>query len=157
MFLAETVTLVDGGFAIPSMTANGYPVQRVSSDCLASQEEGFYHDGSSALIKSTAGAGGIVDLSFKSNLLSQEESHVFMLDADPNTNLVSPRTSIPCVSHQLARVMTDGPILRERCLISGIFAVGGSRLHSSDVNDMWETRPVVSRVGYEGNYSLEIR
>jgi hypothetical protein len=155
-FLAEAVTLVDGGFAVPSLTGSGYPVPRVSADCLASQEEGFCHDGAGALVKSKAGAGGIVDLSFRSEVSSQKESQVFMLNADPNTNLMSSRTSIPCVSHQLTRGVTDDVGLKERCLISGVFAVSGSRLHSSDVNKMWETRPVVSIVGCEANRRLEI-
>ncbi|KAF5702227.1 dihydroxyacid dehydratase [Fusarium mundagurra] len=156
-FLAEALTVVDAGFAIPSLTAKGYPVPQFSSDSLESQEEGFFYDEATALVMSKAGAGGIMDMSSGSQVSSQRESHAFILEADANTNLMSPRTSIPCLKHHLSPGMTEDPEQRRRYLISGVFAIGGSRLPSSDISNMWNTRPVVLLVGCEGNYRLEIR
>lgn len=156
-FLSEALTLVDGGFAIPSTTAKEYPVRRVPSDCLSSQEEGIFQDGTSVLIKSNAGAGGIVDLSPKTKLASQGESHVSALEADPNTNLVSPRTSIPCITHHLAPGPTHDPSGRRRCRVSGLFAVGGSSLPLLHVDNMWKARPVVLGADCRSNRAAIIK
>jgi hypothetical protein len=156
-FIAEAVELVDAGFAIPSLTAKGYSVSPFSSECLESQEEGFLREETTALVMSKAGAGGIVDMSSRSQASSQRQSHAFILEADANTNLMSPRTSIPCVRHHLGPRMTEDSDQRRSYLISGVFAIGGSRLPSSDISNMWKKRSVVSRVDCGGNHRFEVR
>ncbi|UZP36673.1 hypothetical protein NXS19_004489 [Fusarium pseudograminearum] len=61
--LADAVTLVDAGFAIPSLTAKGYPVPHFASEVLESQEEGFFQEEATAMIVTKTGAGGIVNMS----------------------------------------------------------------------------------------------
>lgn len=149
--LADTIQFVDGGFAIPSLTVAGYHVAEVSVD---NTTEGYCHDGTSALVKTQAGAGGISNLSSGFAGSAEAQSEVFVLRADPNTNLVSPRTFIPCVGHHLAPGKTEVTTVREAWLVSGVFAVVGSRVTSSRVGELWKKRPVVRPIDGEVRFRV---
>lgn len=139
----------------PSLTAEGYPVPHLPPG--RELQEGFFHEEATALAISKASAGGIMDMGSESQASHQRESHAFKLGADANTNLMSPRTSIPCVKHHLSPGIAEDPDQRKRYLITGDFAIGMSRTPSSDIGGMWKTRPVVSLVTCRGNYIFKVK
>ena len=141
--LADAIQLVDGGFAIPATTAEGLHVPEASSwdDFTATDAEGHYSDGVSALIQSKAGAGGTSNLSHSEPSSTAEvQSDAFVLNADPNTNLLSPRTFIPCVRHSLTQKKTGTSSQREAWLTTGVFAVVAGRVAPSKVRELWEKK-----------------
>ena len=66
-----------------------------------------------------------------------------LLRADPNTNLISPRTFIPCVKYTLDAAGLKGNGKREAQFVTGVFAVDGSKKRHQDVTAEWENRPQV--------------
>ncbi|KAJ3959325.1 hypothetical protein N0V92_004065 [Colletotrichum tropicale] len=102
----DSIQLVDGGFAIASHTTKGNFLPEVALHGL--EGEGFTQQADNALVLSTAGASGVVDLPMKFDSVggivgqggaSGLKSEVFVLRADPNTNLIAQRTFIPAVKH----------------------------------------------------------
>lgn len=103
-------------------------------------------------MRSEAGAGGIQDLSssFLESISDGPEtagakvnSEGFVLRADPNTNLISPRTFIPCVKHHLAPAEQRSgiqPTRREAWFVSGVFAVSAQHVSESDVSGLWDRK-----------------
>ncbi|KAJ0290660.1 hypothetical protein CBS470a_003835 [Colletotrichum nupharicola] len=105
----DSIQLVDGGFAIASHTTKGNFLPEVPLQGL--EEENFTQQADNALVLSTAGASGIVDLPMKFDSVggivgqggaSGVKSEVFVLKADPNTNLIAQRTFIPAVKHHIS-------------------------------------------------------
>ena len=139
-FLAKDMMLVDEELAIPASSGWGYCVPHLSSDHIASQEDDFSCARISAMITSPARAGGIVDMSSKEEVASHRQSHAFILEADANTNLVSPKTPIPCIAHYLTPA-SSSPGIWVRHFVSGVFAVAGSQFTPEAVYNLWKTRP----------------
>lgn len=143
--LANKIILVDGGFAIPALAKKGLHVRETSKAQDLDNEEGWWSAGTDALVRSERGVGGVSDLTTES--LQEHERGTIVVKADPNTNLLSPRTLIPCVKHALV------PETREAWLVTGVFACS-SRVRLSEAAKWWEQKPRVRRDG-EGKVVVE--
>jgi hypothetical protein len=101
--------------------------------------EGVLEDIAAALIVSSSGASGIVQLRPSSPLVRGQ-----VLKPDANTNLVVQRTLIPTVRQELAFEATAGEEEEVVMLVVGVFAVAGRS--SQDGGDLWRRwvdKPVV--------------
>ncbi|KAL4811609.1 hypothetical protein BDW67DRAFT_179435 [Aspergillus spinulosporus] len=147
--LPEDIQLVDSGFAINSETASGgfITAKQPSSHAF----EGHCTGSGSCLIRSRAGASGIVNLTENTHFLVSSrgkktvdlQSRVFCFRPDPNTNLIASRTFLPSVRHCLP--LSDLRDSAEIWLVSGVFAVAASAgLGHEGVRDMWMKRPNLS-------------
>jgi hypothetical protein len=137
----KKIELVDAGFALDAETTSAGLIPQVQS---VSGKEGHYAGRTECLIKSRAGASGIVDLTEQS--ISVESTNLdvqtkgFALRADPNTNLIASRTLIPCVRNNIAVGGQTDNI--EYWLVSGVFAVTASAgLGQDTIDNMWLNRP----------------
>lgn len=157
--LTDGFQLIDGGFAIPAFTAAGHHIPELSSEN-ASAAEGCLKGNKSYLAKSAFGASGIVNLMDAliiqpsvpqeggdeaiAGLIAIEAQ---ILRADPNSNLIHPRTFIPILKHTFVpsrgeevNTHQNSP-LKEAWLVSGVFAVSFSEHWSGDVSNLWANRP----------------
>ncbi|CAG9945845.1 unnamed protein product [Clonostachys rosea f. rosea IK726] len=168
--LADGFQLIDGGFAIPAFTAAGHHIPELSSEN-ASAAEGCLKGNKSYLAKSTFGAGGIIDLMSSSMIqmsVSQEggnesieglvTSEAQILRADPNSNLIHPRTFIPILKHNFVPSQSEevnisqNLPLKEAWLVSGVFAVSFSEYWSGDVSKLWANRPRISVLNRQSSF-----
>ena len=155
----ETVSLVDGGFAIASSAQDGRFIPELRDG--EWDRDGWIAnssaDGGGALVTSWAGASGIVDLTdglaepdngYRSLLLS---SGTGVVRPDPNTNLMASRTLLPLIRHELE--FSSGT--RCKVLVTAVFAVkADERLHDrDDVRELWRRRP---RVKMDGEGKLQV-
>ncbi|KAL4972303.1 hypothetical protein BDW66DRAFT_163009 [Aspergillus desertorum] len=147
--LENILQLVDSGFALDCQTASGGCIlgAQSSSDAL----NGHCTEQRSCMIRSRAGASGIVDLTGKAEFLVSSsgektvdvQSRACCLRADPNTNLIASRTFIPSVRHDLP--LSNIGNNREAFFVSGVFAVAASAgLEHESVRKMWMKRPKLS-------------
>lgn len=150
LFRDGNLVLVDGGFAVPSFTDAGLHITETTErdvgngDCFSRGE-------SHCLVRSSGGTGGVAVL--ENNVSRQQQqggtvhaTHIaepMLLRADPNTNLISPRTFIPCVKYTLDAAGLKGNGKREAQFVTGVFAVDGSKKRHQDVTAEWENRPQV--------------
>ncbi|KAL4867199.1 hypothetical protein BDV12DRAFT_209992 [Aspergillus spectabilis] len=148
----NSVRIIDAGFAIDAETSTGRLIPDAKS--ISSKIEGCSTEGGNCLITSHAGASGISDFTSQTELnvnnsRSGVESKSFGLRADPNTNLITSRTSIPCVRHDL--VLLDHETKQDQgantkdelWLVSGVFAVAVSSrgLERETIHNMWLKQP----------------
>lgn len=150
----DSIQLVDGGFAIASHTTKGNFLPEVALQGL--EGEGFTQQADNALVLSTAGASGIVDLPMKFDSVggivgqggaSGVKSEVFLLKADPNTNLIAQRTFIPAVKHHISLRQHFSGDQKSLHLSSGIFAViSQANLENVASRNIWQERPRVEIV-----------
>lgn len=149
--LDDKIRLVDGGFSIPALTEGGFHVPEVGAQDLMTASEGWCA-GTDALVRSKRGFGGISDLTEAFGEGPGKETEAFVLKADPNTNLVSPRTLIPCVRHGLTPGGGEEE-LREAWLVTGVFACS-ARVSADEAVKFWQQKPRVRRDG-EGRVAIE--
>ncbi|KAL5334012.1 hypothetical protein BJX70DRAFT_379529 [Aspergillus crustosus] len=147
------LSLVDAGFAIDAETNFGRFIPDATS--LSSTLEGCAAEAGNCLIMSRAGTSGVADLTAQTEIIHGSsklsvEGRGSMLRADPNTNLVSSRTFIPTVRHDLSvadyETVTRG-VGREGdvWLVSGVFAAAASAgFGREDVHSMWLKQPQLS-------------
>ncbi|KAF5507247.1 hypothetical protein CGCA056_v013807 [Colletotrichum aenigma] len=150
----DSIRLVDGGFAIASHTTKGNFLPEVALQGL--EGEGFTQQADNALVLSTAGASGIVDLPMKFDSVggivgqggaSGVKSEVFLLKADPNTNLIAQRTFIPAVKHHISLRQHFSGDQKSLHLSSGIFAVSSqANLENVASRNIWQECPRVEIV-----------
>ncbi|KAK2761023.1 hypothetical protein CKAH01_16418 [Colletotrichum kahawae] len=150
----DSIQLVDGGFAIDSHTTKGNFLPELTLQGL--EGEGFTRQADNALILSTAGASGIVDLTTNFDSIggvidplesSSVKSEAFVLRADPNTNLIAQRTFIPAVKHHISLRQQFSGNERSLHLFSGIFAVSSQAgLENVAIRNNWQERPRVEIV-----------
>lgn len=158
--LLGRLELVDSGFALPVLTTAGYhvPVVKHPGDIAA---EGHSTTVESCLIRSKAGASGLLDLTAEfRKLLSAPvdnaavavdlESHGHLVRADPNTNLISQRTFIPSMKHVLLQKSSENSS-SEAWLVSGVFAASASTEAAAilDIPRMWSNRPHISSIEHD--------
>lgn len=148
--LDDKIRLVDGGFAIPALNEGGFHIPELNAQNLMTGGEGW-SVAADALVKSKRGVGGIVDFTEAFGEAAGTETEAFVLKADPNTNLISPRTLIPCVRHTLRA--DDGEQNREAWLVTGVFACC-SRIETDQAMKFWSQKPKVRRDG-SGSISVE--
>lgn len=162
-FQWKRIELVDAGFALDAQTCAAGLIPEVQSVC--GKVEGHYVTGSECLIKSQAGASGIVDFTEQScisahGIKMDVQTGGFVMRADPNTNIIASRTLIPCVRSNIAVVgqgQTDNMDV-EYWLVSGIFAVTASAgLGQDTIDNMWlnRPRPSIRILGDDVNITFE--
>ncbi|VUC27417.1 unnamed protein product [Clonostachys rosea] len=167
--LANGFQIIDGGFAVPAFTATGHHIPELPSEN-ASAAEGCLKGDKSYLAISAFGASGIVDLTTVSIIqpnapqgagdAAKEElvaSEAHILRADPNSNLIHPRTFIPILKYAFVPGRNEetglfqSTPLKEVWLVSGVFAVSFSEHWSGDVSKLWANRPKISVLGRESS------
>ncbi|KAM0331307.1 hypothetical protein ACHAQA_002977 [Verticillium albo-atrum] len=131
----EELKFVDGGFALGAETANGQFIPESQDG-----HEGWHTEKGSCLVRSRAGASGIVVLSNES--LAGVTAKAARLQPDPNTNLLAQRTFLPVMEYGITPATwastTDEPIL----VITGVFAVK-PELDEASIMEMWSKRPIL--------------
>ncbi|KFA72774.1 hypothetical protein S40288_06386 [Stachybotrys chartarum IBT 40288] len=160
ILMSRQVLLLDCGFAISSFTEAGYHVEAMQKGGVS--KEGYYTTNTSALIKSSAGTSGMVNLtsSFleavtekvqRDMITAESTTEASILRADPNTNLIAPRTFIPTIKHSLltASGISDGKnqensanvLYSGSWLITGVFAVSTANGARDDIEKLWWRQP----------------
>ncbi|KAL5420492.1 hypothetical protein PMIN04_006430 [Paraphaeosphaeria minitans] len=143
--------LVDGGFAIDAQTSGdasifetsvGTRFARVGAN---EREEGWWSDRTGSLVISRGGVSGVVDLTSSFALPpddaeEKQRGQSIIIRADPNTNIIAPRTLIPVVQHCFAANDADGD--KVFWFVTGVFAIQAEAArHLERVWEMWESRP----------------
>ncbi|KAL2825797.1 hypothetical protein BDW59DRAFT_161467 [Aspergillus cavernicola] len=156
----EGMQVIDSGFSLDSETAMGGLIPGVQP--ASTTRDGWFSDATGCLLRSRAGASGIVDLTDHTDFAGiHDQENVrgecFALRADPNTNLISPRTLIPSIQHGVnisgpgRGKEQEGNGLGEVWLVSGVFAVAASAgLDPETIHSMWLKRPSLHIKGDEG-------
>lgn len=153
----KRIELVDAGFALDAETRSAGLIPEAQSV----SAEGHYASRSKCLIKSRAGASGIVEFTEQSILVERTNLNVqtrgFAMRADPNTNLIASRTLIPCLRNNIAvGGQPDNGV--EYWLVSGVFAVAASAgLEQDTIDKMWlhRPRPSIRILGDDVDISFE--
>ncbi|PNP73563.1 hypothetical protein FNYG_13082 [Fusarium nygamai] len=101
--------MVDSSFAVDRLTDPGYHIDAIDTAEIKHNgqfAEGYVTEQSSVLVKSRGGVSGIVDLTPSIRLkggLRRDEAKLgcrgYLIQADPNTNLVAQKTLIPSIWH----------------------------------------------------------
>ncbi|KAF2025014.1 hypothetical protein EK21DRAFT_93597 [Setomelanomma holmii] len=121
-----------------------------SPDSSNVHSEGWWSNAERALVLSESGASGIFDLTAhyaSDDTRVQSKSRI--VRADPNTNIMFPRSLIPVVEHNL-------PAPDEGCqgftLISAVFANESNAQHNMlEIKQSWNEPPSVQLVAIVGN------
>ncbi|KAL4967014.1 DUF2264 domain-containing protein [Aspergillus stella-maris] len=149
--VADDLQIVDAGFAIDAETPPGTFIPAVHSS--TEEIEGYCADDQGFLIRSRAGASGIVDLTQQTEFAldageARLSSRTSFLRADPNTNLIASRTFIPIVRHTIPCNKSEGKVdgmehnNMKFSFVTGVFAVSANAgLTPATVRDMWLNRP----------------
>ncbi|KAH6695573.1 hypothetical protein F5X68DRAFT_30989 [Plectosphaerella plurivora] len=130
---AETLQVVDGGFAIDSTTKRGMFISQADGSPSA---EGWTTDegNKSSVVRSRAGVSGIVDFSWRLPH-AKTRSRTEVMRPDPNTNLMAPRTQLPVVRHDFP-LGPETP--SEEIIVTAVFGVGPSW---EEAAKSWENPP----------------
>ncbi|KAG5816888.1 hypothetical protein H9Q74_010861 [Fusarium xylarioides] len=109
--------MVDSSFAVDGLTDPGYHISAIDTIKIKHDgqfAEGYVTEQSSVLVKSRGGVSGIADLTPNIHLkggLHRDEAKLgcrgYLIQADPNTNLVARRTLIPSIRYSGAGAMGD--------------------------------------------------
>jgi hypothetical protein len=132
---AHTVLTAEGGFAIAGRRKrDAGTLPKLFPEDLrdirdSAMEEGVLEDGAAALIVSYAGASGIA------HLRPSSSARGMVLKPDANTNLITQRTLIPTVRHELKFDAGAEGGEEVAVLIVGVFAVDTKGVE--DLGDMW--------------------
>ncbi|KAM0551173.1 hypothetical protein ACHAPJ_008515 [Fusarium lateritium] len=145
----DSVELVDSSFAIKALTDEGHHIPSISSADNSKFADGYVVEPSSVLIKSGGGASGIVDLTttidFKKvadTTESRLEAKGRLIEADPNTNLITQRTFIPSIRYSRAFSDCNGsnsmseassPVI----VATGVFGVSSVNTDRPDISYLW--------------------
>lgn len=163
----SSLEIVDASFAISAYTTAGYHVLQVTdSDTHYGKGDVYFANDRGSLIKSEAGASGIVDLNpgrAGDGDSIRLKSEGLVIAADPNTNLISQRTFIPSLKHHLAlndlrQESTSRPNdTASVVLVSGVFAISARELAAHEIDAAWEKRPKVELISDDlGKYTIQV-
>ncbi|KAF2824120.1 hypothetical protein CC86DRAFT_326560 [Ophiobolus disseminans] len=161
---ASTLRIVDGGFAASAQTqkdrsifelpcGDDFQLTGTGSDNV----EGWWSDDTKSLILSESGASGILDLTaqFKDKDAQGDgkaKCTSAIIRADPNTNLIYPRSLIPTVQHHLQAQNDEALNLT---LVTGVFAVNADAARSSDdFRETWSNPPIGKFSASDGDECL---
>ncbi|CVK96255.1 uncharacterized protein FMAN_14081 [Fusarium mangiferae] len=107
--------MVDSSFAVDALTDAGYHIPENDTSKIKHHgqfAEGYVTEQASVLVKSRRGVSGIVDLTPSIHLkgvLARDQGKLgrggYLIQADPNTNLVSQKTLIPSIRYSGAGAM----------------------------------------------------
>ena len=129
--LADGLELIDGGFAISSVTAKDYRLPRRTEEEL--KREGIYSTDKECLWRSDAGASGITAIQGASTPEGVSFSRKSqLLHADANTNIIEPKTCIPTTRCQLSGGSGQAGEVK---VATGVFCVMAGSLER--VDELW--------------------
>ncbi|KAF5724959.1 hypothetical protein FMUND_304 [Fusarium mundagurra] len=107
--------MLDSSFAVDGLTDSGYHISAIDTAKIKHDgqfAEGYVTKQSSVLVKSRGGVSGIVDLTPSIHLrggLHREDAKLgyrgYLIQADPNTNLVAQKTLVPSIRYSGAGAM----------------------------------------------------
>lgn len=156
----ENITIVDGGFAIASCAPNGRFVPELdkSEPCTFGWFDSSSEPSRDALVSSWAGVSGVVDLTNDLGELSSARgrlnfnSATGVMRADPNTSLMTSRTMIPFIQHNLSfSGFTSSTIF-----VSAVFAATTSKYMSNvQVSELWGRRPSI-KIDHRGGLEVSV-
>ncbi|KAH7071002.1 hypothetical protein FB567DRAFT_213281 [Paraphoma chrysanthemicola] len=144
---SDTLRVVDGGFSASAQTRSGFSIFESkcndSFDSLGSNNtftEGWWSNIEKSLVLSESGASGVVDLTAAFTTAKNEtDSAGKSIRADPNTNIIYPRTLIPAIQHVI-QSPTAGT--STYTFVTGVFAVDTHAPQSpSEVLEAWNDPP----------------
>ncbi|KAF2798058.1 hypothetical protein K505DRAFT_405425 [Melanomma pulvis-pyrius CBS 109.77] len=155
---APTLRLVDAGFAASAQTSQGHSIleEQINGDFRTTDganQQNWWSGHEGCLVISESGASGVVDLTdqFVTGQYIGLNSQSMIIRADPNTNLIAPRSLIPSAQHEL---LSSGEAVF--WLVTGVFAVdSGARKSMTDVWNLWHGRPT-GCINNEGNIGLAL-
>ncbi|KAF5575307.1 uncharacterized protein FSUBG_13927 [Fusarium subglutinans] len=141
--------MVDSSFVVNELTDQGYHFSAIDTAKIKHDgqfAEGYVTDQSSILVKSRGGVSGIVDLTPSINLkggLHRDEVKLecreYLIQADPNTNLVAQKTLIPSIRYSGAGAMGDQSNMTSEARLSAFVATAVFGV--SNVNQSMEYVP----------------
>ncbi|KAF5648103.1 hypothetical protein F52700_1318 [Fusarium sp. NRRL 52700] len=124
--------MVDSSFAVDGHTDTGYHIPAIDTAKIKHDgqfAEGYVGEQSSVLVKSRRGVSGIVDLTPSIHLkggLHHDEVKLgcrgYLIEADPNTNLVAQKTLIPSILYSGACTMGDQSSVASEARLSAFVA-----------------------------------
>ncbi|KAF1912838.1 hypothetical protein BDU57DRAFT_457263 [Ampelomyces quisqualis] len=141
--------IVEGGFAASAQSKQNQSLFEQqcgdfqSTNYANAELEGWWSDDEKSLVISESGASGVIDLSSqycKGSLYNHRVmSASRVLRADPNTNIMYPRSLIPIVEH---KIQSQGHDNVSVAIITGVFAVDGNSGRSiAEMQELWRNKP----------------
>ncbi|KAF4983958.1 hypothetical protein FZEAL_750 [Fusarium zealandicum] len=151
----QGLELVDASFAMASYSEAGYHIPREMEAKSESFSDGCHTMPSGILMKSRAGASGIVhltpDMAFEGEPFNVNEEAIesegFIIEADPNTNLITQRSFIPSMRYRVGYKTSSGLGQTEEetnkpvVFASSVFGVSGQTVSPGEMAEMWNKRP----------------
>lgn len=146
------VRFVDGGFAASAETTQGAAIYEspCGSESPARSDggetpEGWWVTGGRSLVISESGASGVLDLTVGAEPQegdggAKPEIVAKIIKAHSNSNLMVPRTLIPCVQHSLD-LGADPEVVQ---FVTAVFAVQNGAVTPRQVLEMWNRPSIVS-------------
>ncbi|KAM5341325.1 hypothetical protein ACJ41O_014356 [Fusarium nematophilum] len=159
------IQLVDASFAVLALSATGYHVPKISEAASDDLSEGCYSENSSILVSSQAGGSGAVNLTDLATAGIDEKvegpaGEAFLIEADPNTNLIAQRTFIPSIRYYIKSSQGESGATEKPTesvlFATGIFGVSG-HVDADGMAEMWKKRPTL-RLGTDtkGNVLVQV-
>ena len=156
---SSILQFIDGGFAVSAQTSEDISIYEdpcgTIYDNLSRHDQGWTRTERSSLVVSAAGAVGVVDLTqefgeekFAETVLGTSNvpaqvGRSEILRPDPNTNLISQRTLLPIIRHEInwktGKEKDAGEIMTV-WIVTGIFACTHG-IPTMDIMKMWHTVP----------------
>ncbi|RMJ10891.1 hypothetical protein CDV36_009467 [Fusarium kuroshium] len=157
---SDGIQLVDASFAISALSATGYHIPR---DASGDGTNGCFSDSSGVLIMSQAGCSGAVQITsdLAATGLTAEAKHKgesLLIEADPNTNLITQRTFIPSIKYSIGPTTLKEPEMGTEPIIfaTGVFGVSSENMDHDEMKEMWEKRPTQIKIGTTSENALEV-
>ncbi|CCT75107.1 uncharacterized protein FFB20_08989 [Fusarium fujikuroi] len=146
--------MVDSSFAVDALTDAGYHIPANDTSKIKHHgqfAEGYVTEQASVLVKSRRGVSGIVDLTPSIHLkggLARDQAKLgrrgYLIQADPNTNLVSQKTLIPSIRYSGAGAagnQSNMPVASEAPLsafvVTAVFGVSNVNQSMEHVPNDW--------------------
>ncbi|UPK98250.1 hypothetical protein LCI18_009185 [Fusarium solani-melongenae] len=158
---SEGIQLVDASFAISALSATGYHIPK---DAPGEVTNGCFSDSSSILMISHAGSSGAVNItpnvaSASPTVETKQKCESLLIEADPNTNLITQRTFIPSVRYNIRSATLNEPETATELVVfvTGVFGVSSHNVDRGEMKKMWEKRPTVQlNIGTASENTIEI-
>ncbi|KAJ4214586.1 hypothetical protein NW759_010141 [Fusarium solani] len=158
---SEGIQLVDASFAISALSATGYHVPK---DAPGDVTNGCFSDSSSILMISHAGSSGAVHITpdvaaASPTVETKQKGESLLIEADPNTNLITQRTFIPSVKYNIRSATLNETETPTESVIfaTGVFGVSSHNVDRGEMKKMWEKRPTVQlNIGTASGNTIQV-
>ncbi|RTE81032.1 hypothetical protein BHE90_004496 [Fusarium euwallaceae] len=157
---SDGIQLVDASFAISALSATGYHIPREAS---GDRMNGCFSDSSGILIMSQAGCSGAVQITpdaAATGLTAEAKvkGESLLIEADPNTNLITQRTFIPSIKYSIGSTRLKEPEMGTEPIIfaTGVFGVSSENMDHGEMKEMWKKRPTQIKIGTTSEDALEV-